>query len=70
MEESSVRVVYRPTKATKAWVAAGIGVLSFVSAAFGDDVLDWGEVGEGVSLLITTIAGALAVYQTKNAPKD
>ena len=68
-ETPSERVAYRPTKATKAWVAAGVAFVSFLVAAFGDDAFTWGEVGEGISLLVTTVIGGIAVYQTRNDPK-
>lgn len=48
--------------AVKAVVTAVAGLVAWLSVAFGDDVLDWGEVGEGVTLLITLLAGGYAAW--------
>lgn len=61
--------LYRPTKPAKAIVAGVVTFAMFLSAAFGDDVFDWGEVGEGISLLIGMFTGVGAVYQTRNDPQ-
>lgn len=68
-EPIPARVAYRPTKATKAVVAGIVTIGMFLSAAFGDDAFDWGEVGEGISLLIGIVVGTGAVYGVTNAPK-
>ncbi len=62
-------VVYRPTKKTKALVAAIALVFGALTAAFGDDAFNWGEAGEFVTLLIEAGVGTWAVYRAPNLPK-
>lgn len=62
--------IYRPTKPTKALVAAAFLLFGALNAAFGDDVVNWGEAGEFVSLLVETVIGAIAVYKVPNKPTE
>lgn len=63
-------VVYRPTKGHKAILALVGGLLMYVTAAFGDDALSLGEVGEGVVLFVEAVGTAVAVYAKRNPPAD
>lgn len=61
---------YRPTKAHKAIVAGFALFIAYLTAAFGDDVFDWGEAGEGVALLVELLGGTFAVFLKGNPPVD
>jgi hypothetical protein len=61
-------VVYRPTKGHKAILAFVGAIVMWLTAAFGDDALNLGEVGEGVTLLVEAAVTAIAVYVKRNPP--
>lgn len=52
----------------KAVVAGGAAVVSAVSAAMVDNVLDFGEAATVVSILAGAVATAYVVWRTPNKP--
>jgi hypothetical protein len=54
-------------RAAKAWIAAAGMVVTALSAAFADEVLNFNEVGVLVTVVLEAVALVGAVYATPNA---